>query len=482
MITEKIFTNSKEVREKAANKTLTEGQARLYSQSLRKSLRQDGLKSFRPEEELKDLDEALLLIQCALIERRFNPNGSWRDGIKRAAEIMEWLSKLNSSQLESPLVLLSAAAYQLANYPAMALGQLRTIREDQLTSLILSTFLTANFPATLTAIQKFWQQYYFQLNTGQIFKDNITCSIFYEVIRCLGVVCTYFRQGNEDLRTLANDAIDKFICHTDSLIYSRDPYSFLLSTLTSASCSHFNEVCLWQHILKLGDKSDDSLNGALIQFAKASFNNRRSLIWPSQFSGIKQLPSKESFVLCTPTGSGKTTVATIALLQALFSELHPGLGIRPENNQGNLALYLVPSRALASEVEARLLQDFKGVSKTPVIITGLYGGIDWGPTDAWVQSDNPTIVVCTFEKADALLRYLGVLFLHRVRLIVIDEAHMVEQDLTRLPDLISGTSRSLRLEQLGVRILRAQSEYKFRIIALSAVAANAAPAMSRWIS
>ncbi len=145
-------------------------------------------------------------------------------------------------------------------------------------------------------------------------------------------------------------------------------------------------------------------------------------------------------------------------------------------------MYLVPSRAIAAEVENRLAQDLHGIAAEPVVVTGLYGGVDWGPTDAWIQSNQPTIVVCTFEKADALLRYLGVLFLNRVRLIVIDEAHMVEQDIARASELQSGSSRAYRLEQLGTRLLQAQDTYHFRIVALSAVAAQAAPALARWIS
>ncbi len=132
-------------------------------------------------------------------------------------------------------------------------------------------------------------------------------------------------------------------------------------------------------------------------------------------------------------------------------------------------------------MESRLAQDLKGVAAHPVVVTGLYGGVDWGPTDAWIN-DQPTIVICTFEKADALLRYLGVLFLHRMRLVVIDEAHMVEQDQSRLAGLEDGTSRSFRLEQLGTRLLQAQKSYGFRLLALSAVAARAAPALARWIS
>src|SRR3546814_4708321 len=89
---------------------------------------------------------------------------------------------------------------------------------------------------------------------------------------------------------------------------------------------------------------------------------------------------------------------------------------------------------------------------------------------------------CTFEKADALLRYLGVLFLSRVLKLIIDEAHMVEQDEARLTGLGDGTSRAFRLEQLGTRLMRAREDHDFRIVALSAVAARAAPALARWVT
>jgi replicative superfamily II helicase len=128
-------------------------------------------------------------------------------------------------------------------------------------------------------------------------------------------------------------------------------------------------------------------------------------------------------------------VATLAVVQGLFevpSDDPFGLAAL---GPGNLVLYLVPSRALAAEVEGRLAQDLKGIAAEPIVVTGLYGGVDWGPTDAWIQTERATIVICTFEKADALLRFLGILFLDRVRLVVVDEAHMVEQDEARLAGL-----------------------------------------------
>ena len=77
------------------------------------------------------------------------------------------------------------------------------------------------------------------------------------------------------------------------------------------------------------------------------------------------------------SGSGKTTVATIAMVQSLFTDTAEINGETISvNSSGNLVLYLVPSKALAAEVESRLAQDFRGISVEPVEITGLYGGID----------------------------------------------------------------------------------------------------------
>ncbi len=198
--------------------------------------------------------------------------------------------------------------------------------------------------------------------------------------------------------------------------------------------------------------------------------------WPSQQRGIEQLVQGNSFVLCTPTGSGKTTVAEIAILQRLFS---------PSDNAvidlAPLVMYLVPKRALAAEVEAKLLRTIAPLSKERVVITGLYGGIDWGPTDAWLTSDDRTVLICTYEKAEALIRFLGPLFLARLSLVVLDEAHMVQFD-GKDQELRTAESRPLRLESLIARLLVHVPETQSRIIALSAVAAGMESTLAKWIT
>ena len=470
---------ARDTRHRLADSALTERQAKLYSQRLRLDMGREGLVSFTPGDVEVYLDEAMLLLQCGFLERNADPTSEWRDSVKRAAEILEWLSQPSLKPLNAPLHLLTAAAYQLAGYPAMALGHLRYVPDNEPFSVLLRELLRANFHATLESVNSFWREQRGLGIADLIEPDDLTALTYQHIVMCIGAICTYLRTGNDGMTERALAKLDKL---AESLLHSRDPYSFMLASLTAATCRHFVETCIWPQINRLREVSSAAAGAALIQFARSSFVNGRALIWPAQAAGIERLRENSSFVLCTPTGSGKTTVATLAVVQGLFSDTVTNQFGTTGLGPGNLVLYLVPSRALAAEVEGRLAQDLRGIAAERTVVTGLYGGVDWGPTDAWVQTDRATIVVCTFEKADALMRYLGVLFLDRVRLVVIDEAHMVEQDRTRLSGLEDGSSRAFRLEQLGARLLRARDQNNFRIIALSAVAAHAAPALARWIT
>ena len=430
---------ARDVRLALAGKALTGRQAKLYSQRLRRDIGREGLATFAPGDVNLYLDDAMLLLHCALIERGADPASAWRDGVKRAGEILEWLSQSSLKPPGAPLHLLAAAAYQLADYPAMALGHLRHVPEGEPLSTLLREFLRADFPATLEAARAFWRDQHALEATERIDPADLTTATFRHIVMCIGTVCAYLRTGADNRTARALTKVENL---AGSLLYSRDPFSFLRARLTAASCRRFIETCLWPHIDRLIAVSSRAAGAALIQFARSAFANRRALVWPAQAAGIERLRANTSFVLCTPTGSGKTTVATLAVIQSLFADPSAApLGLAALG-RGNLVLYLVPSRALAAEVETRLAQDLKGVAAEPVVVTGLYGGVDWGPTDAWIQTDLPTIVICTFEKADALLRYLGVLFLNRVRLVVIDEAHMVEQDAAHLAGLEDGSSRA----------------------------------------
>lgn len=502
------------IRLEFATDRLTPTQAKLYSQRIRHDMGRSGLASFGSGDTQSKLEEAMLLLEVAWIERD-GGNTDWYRSAKRAAEILEWLSQSGLSPPGAPMQLLAAAAYQLAGYPAMALGQLQRTSSGESQSILLRSFMRADFPAALAATQAFWTKSRYpeddhgEGDEGASIADvsasqdgaaedaddfddpESTDSLDDElednfdgladlsrlarehVVMCLGTICAYMRTGDD---RLIERAVTKLDALAASFLHSRDAYSYLLAKLTAAVARDFVNKSLWPHILTLSKDTEPKITAALTQFARAAYMNRRALIWPAQAQGISRLAEDGSFVLCTPTGSGKTMIATLGAVQGLFAT-----SPNPFLLSSNIVLYLVPSRALAAEVEARLAEDLRGIAAERVVVTGLYGGIDWGPTDAWIDIDQPAVVVCIFEKADALLRYLGILFLDRVRTVIIDEAHMVEQDADRTAGLQDGTSRSLRLEQLSTRLLRAREDKGFRLIALSAVAANAAPAIANWL-
>src|SRR5689334_4089475 len=121
MLTEATIQIAREFRVALAGEALTEGQAKLYSQRLRRAMGQQGLRTFSTGDVSSQLDDAIWLLECALIERAADHDGPWGFGVKRAGDILEWLSQSDLKPAGAPLHLLAAAAYQVAGFPAMAL-------------------------------------------------------------------------------------------------------------------------------------------------------------------------------------------------------------------------------------------------------------------------------------------------------------------------------------------------------------------------
>ncbi len=123
----------------------------------------------------------------------------------------------------------------------------------------------------------------------------------------------------------------------------------------------------------------------------------------------------------------------------------------------------------------------RNLNEPPINVTGLYGGTDWGPTDAWLTADNQTVLIYTYEKAEALIRFLGPLFLNKVSLVVIDEAHSIQFEGSR-KKLQEADSRPLRLEVLGSRLFTYLDQNHGKVIALSAVAKGIESSLAGWVT
>lgn len=159
----------------------------------------------------------------------------------------------------------------------------------------------------------------------------------------------------------------------------------------------------------------------------------------------------KNIVLASPTASGKTLVAELAVLKKVL------------NGEGK-ALYLTPLRALASE-KYEEFQKYSALEKpdghrTRIAITSG----DYDRSDEHLGRYD--IVIATNEKADSLLRHKAK-WISDVVLVVADEVHLLNE-----------AERGPTLEVVMTRLRKLNP--KIQLLALSATVRNAAE-VADWI-
>jgi len=471
-------------REDLAGATIPKSLAKLYSEHTLLRAHERGLTNWSSEETAECLDNALRLLEVGFTEREAGQE-NWCESVRRAGEILEWLSHEYLNEDGLPTRLLAAAAYQLAGYPARSSGLLNADPGEANESRILKYLLKADFLNLLSELSKYWvntpspraNESPLSENNPDEMNHGLQQRILKETIAALGILCATMRWGGEPR---LEKAIAKLRSIGNVLLHGDDRYSWLLAKLCVEAALVYINTSMRHNLTSLTEKLTSTGATALERYLRQCYYYSKALAWPSQIKGIEKLVSESSFVLCTPTGSGKTTIAELAILQSLFSEL-PDQNLFTQSDSAPLAIYLVPSRALAAEVESKLSRVLRNLNEPPINVTGLYGGTDWGPTDAWLTSKEQTVLICTYEKAEALIRYFGALFLHRVFLVVIDEAHSIQFD-GSLQKLQQADSRALRLEALGSRLFTYLDQSRGRIIALSAMAAGIENSLAGWVT
>lgn len=140
--------------------------------------------------------------------------------------------------------------------------------------------------------------------------------------------------------------------------------------------------------------------------------------------------SDDNVLISAPTGAGKTDIALLAILRAL----------KYKNSQ---VIYIVPMKALASEIFT------KYSCKFPNEVIEYTGDTEISNTIAF----NARIIVCTPEKFDSATRKLDSIF-RFIRLVVIDEIHLLEDDRGPVIESIVARMRSkAELTQSHIRII-----------------------------
>ncbi len=166
---------------------------------------------------------------------------------------------------------------------------------------------------------------------------------------------------------------------------------------------------------------------------------------PVQNEALKNgLLSDHNLVVSSPTASGKTLIAEIAMLDTA--------------RKGKKAIYLVPLVALAGEKYRAFKRKYEPFGLKIALSVG-----DYDSNDPWLK--NYDIIICSNEKLDSLIRH-GADWLKDVGLVVVDEIHM-----------IGDSSRGPTLE-IVITKLREMTNPRF--IALSATIKNS-DEIAEWL-
>ena len=127
-------------------------------------------------------------------------------------------------------------------------------------------------------------------------------------------------------------------------------------------------------------------------------------LYPPQAEAVDRgVTEGENLVAAIPTASGKTLIATLAMLSSV--------------DRGGKALYIVPLRALASEKEEEFAE-FEAYGLDIGVTTGNYES-----EGGWLAGKD--IIVATSEKVDSLVRN-DAPWLGDLSCVVTDEVHLVD--------------------------------------------------------
>lgn len=148
------------------------------------------------------------------------------------------------------------------------------------------------------------------------------------------------------------------------------------------------------------------LDGKLPNYAIDSLRQKNILnLNPPQEKAIKAgLLEGNNLIVCSPTGSGKTLIATLGIVSAL-------------SKKRGKALYIVPLKALASEK----LKDYNLFFKDSNLrIAAATSDID--SESRWLSSYD--VIILTVEKLDSLIRHSAE-WINDTRIIIADEIHLI---------------------------------------------------------
>jgi helicase len=261
----------------------------------------------------------------------------------------------------------------------------------------------------------------------------------------------YLRTGQDERYGVARSKIGNSLQIFNAI---RDPDNFVLTQLISFLIRQMHFSSLWH---QLGDLYGFRKNPILTRYIRVLTTDKRPIyeLWQSQIEALPgTLGDSSAVVLQMPTSAGKTRVAEFKIAHTLATSPEP---VR--------CIYIAPFKSLAAQVEESLDYYLAKVGYRVTSVFGSYESIEF--EDFLVEQSD--VLVITPEKLDYLLRQDRDFFT-TVKLIVVDEGHLLDNDI-----------RGLRLEILLQRLRRAFTDQGLQLLFLSAVVPNSEE-IAAWLT
>ena len=393
-------------------------------------------------------------------------DSSTSDGLRRAAEILEYLADLEEGPGRGTSVLLSAALYQLAGYAANSMCIFRKITlpppPSELTFDVGRKFFDRGLG--LAVQRRFVRLLGEARDASALFRGSedtfINLLHRHEAAPESAVTLPAAHLTSTALEQLASHALSgspigqflKTVKDLRDLLLAAGDAAFLLKTdVLGAIGRRVAETSVWT---ELADQIER--DGVWRRYAMLSSRGRgvsaldarsSTELWESQLTALRAgLLSHENNGLAVrmPTSAGKTRIAELAILDTLA------------DRRRRQVVYVAPFNALADEIEGSLSSLFSDLGFRVSSVLGDYYDIDQLEDDLLTSSD---LLITTPEKLTLLLRFRPNHF-DSVGLIVLDEGHIIDSK-----------DRGIGYELLLTRLRQTMPDDS-RILFLSAVISN----------
>ena len=397
-----------------------------------------------------------------------------RGSLVRAAEVMEYLADLPDETRPSTTRVIAAGLYQLAGYEANSLCIARALPLRPLSNLdgtpllgnilnrwtvlaLRRRFIRLRIEADQVAgnrerLEQLWMARADEIDSKERLVDLAVAMLATDMFGSLARTALQGPAAGMSFRTASQDLANLLLTNGRAL-------ELLLTRTLQGVGRVLIQNSVWHQVSYLV-KSSPAWERYAMLTARGTAPNMldaasRVELWESQrqalLAGLLDAPS--GFSVRMPTSAGKTRIAELAIVKALFEE------------RKQKAIYVAPFRSLADEIEESL---------TPILadlglrVSSVLGGFEVDELEAQLIG-GADLIVTTPEKLTLLTKVQPEL-LSDVGLVILDEGHIIED-----------RDRGVGYELLLTRLLR-RTLPDARVLFISAVisSSNAAD-FAEWL-